>query len=85
MGVDRSTYDRLKRRVDRWRLEAQRVPGSVSAGGRRMPNEIGPHITISSSGSSPSRSAPPAMGRGGISAELAREKWGGIRISEHGV
>src|SRR5215217_2957836 len=53
MGVDRSTYYRLKRRVDRWGLEALNVRE------RRRPRRI--------------------------SAELAREKWGGLRISEHGV
>ncbi len=31
------------------------------------------------------RSAIPAWERGGSASELAREKWGGLRISEHGV
>lgn len=47
-----------------------------------MPNEIGPHLeqriiafSLAHAGFGPRR----------ISAELAREKWGGLRISEHGV
>ena len=47
-----------------------------------MPNQIGPHLE--------QRIVAFALGHPGfgprrISAELAREKWGGIRISEHGV
>jgi transposase len=78
MGVDRSTY-RLKRRVDRWGLEALRVRERRRP---RMPNEIGPHLEqrviafcLGHPGYGPRR----------IAAELRREKWGGIRISEHGV
>jgi transposase InsO family protein len=79
MGVDRSTYYRLKRRVDRWGLEALRVRERRRP---RMPNEIGPHLE--------QRVIAFALGHPGygprrISAELAREKWGGLRISEHGV
>jgi transposase InsO family protein len=79
MGVDRSTYYRLKRRVDRWGLEALRVRERRRP---RMPNEIGPHLE--------QRVVAFALGHPGygprrISAELAREKWGGIRISEHGA
>src|SRR3954447_9955479 len=48
----------------------------------RMPNQIGPHLE--------GRIIAFALGHPGygprrISAELAREKWDGIRISEHGV
>jgi len=79
MGVDRSTYYRLKRRVDRWGLEALNVRERRRP---RMPNQIGPHLE--------ERIIAFALGHPGygprrISAELAREKWGGIRISEHGV
>jgi transposase InsO family protein len=79
MGVDRSTYYRLKRRVDRWGLEALNVRERRRP---RMPNQIGPHLE--------QRIIAFALGHPGygprrISAELAREKWGGIRISEHGV
>jgi transposase InsO family protein len=79
MGVHRSTYYRLKRRVDRWGLEALTIRERRRP---RMPNEIGPHLE--------QRIVAFALGHPGlgprrISAELAREKWGGIRISEHGV
>ena len=79
MGVHRSTYYRLKRRVDRWGLEALTVRERRRP---RMPNEIGPHLE--------QRIVAFALGHPGlgprrISAELARDKWGGIRISEHGV
>jgi transposase InsO family protein len=79
MGVDRSTYYRLKKRVDRWGLEALNVRERRSP---RMPNQIGPHLE--------QRIIAFALGHPGygprrISAELARDKWGGIRISEHGV
>jgi transposase InsO family protein len=79
MGVDRSTYYRLKRRVDRWGLEALNVRERRRP---RMPNQIGSHLE--------QRIVAFALGHPGlgprrISAELAREKWGGLRISEHGV
>jgi transposase InsO family protein len=79
MGVHRSTYYRLRRRVDRWGLEALRVRERRRP---RMPNEVGPHLE--------QRIVAFALGHPGlgprrISAELRREKWGGIRISEHGV
>jgi transposase InsO family protein len=79
MGVHRSTYYRLKRKLDRWGLEALRVRERRRP---RMPNEIGPHLE--------QRIVAFALGHPGygprrISAELEREKWGGIRISEHGV
>jgi len=41
MGVDRSTYYRLKRRVDRFGIEALRVRERRRP---RMPNEIGPQL-----------------------------------------
>jgi transposase InsO family protein len=79
MGVDRSTYYRLKRKVDRWGLEALRIRERRRP---RMPNQIGPHLeqrviafALSHPGYGPRR----------ISAELARDKWGGLRISEHGI
>ena len=79
MGVDRSTYYRWKHRVDRWGLEALNVRERRRP---RMPNQIGPHLE--------QRIVAFALGHPGygprrISAELAREKWGGLRISEHGV
>jgi transposase InsO family protein len=79
MGVDRSTYYRLKRRVDRWGLEALRVRERRRP---RMPNEIGPHLEQRIVAFS---LAHPGLGPRRIAAELAREKWGSLRISEHGV
>ena len=54
MGVHRSTYYRLKRRVDRWGLEALNVR---ERGRPRMPNAIGPHLErrIVAFGARPSR------------------------------
>jgi transposase InsO family protein len=79
MGVHHSTFYRWKAKVDRWGLEALRIRERRRP---RMPNEIGPHLeqrvivfSIVHPGFGPRR----------ISAELRREKWGGIRISEHGV
>jgi len=79
MGVDRSTYYRWKRKVDRWGLEALQVRERRRP---RMPNQLGPHLE--------QRIIAFALGHPGygprrISAELAREKWGGLKISEHGV
>ena len=79
MGVHRSTYYRLKRRVDRWGLEALNVRERRRP---RMPNQIGPHLEQRIVAFA---LAHPGLGPRRISAELAREKWGGIRISEHGV
>jgi transposase InsO family protein len=79
MGVHRSTYYRLKRRVDRWGLEALNVRERRRP---RMPNEIGPHLEQRIVAFA---LAHPGLGPRRIAAELAREKWGGIRISEHGV
>jgi hypothetical protein len=79
MGVHRSTYYRLKRRGDRWGLEALNVRERRRP---RMPNRIGPHLeqrivafALAHPGPGPRR----------ISAELGSEKWGAIRITEHGV
>jgi transposase InsO family protein len=79
MGVHHSTYYRWKKQVDRWGLEALRVRERRRP---RMPNQIGPHLeqrviafTLGNPGLGPRR----------ISAELRRSKWGGLRISEHGV
>jgi transposase InsO family protein len=79
MGVHRSTYYRLKRKVDRWGLEALNVRERRRP---RMPNEIGPHLEQRIVAFA---LAHPGLGPRRISAELAREKWGAIRISEHGV
>jgi transposase InsO family protein len=79
MGVDRSTYYRLKRKVDRWGLDALRYRERRRP---RMPNQIGPHLEQRIIAFSLGH---PGFGPRRISAELAREKWGGIRVSEHGV
>ncbi len=79
MGVHRSTYYRLKRQVDRWGLEALNVRERRRP---RMPNQIGPHLEQRIVAFA---LAHPGFGPRRISAELAREKWGGLRISEHGV
>src|SRR6266516_3469943 len=79
MGIERSTYYRWKRRVDRWGLEALRVRERRRP---RMPNQIGPHLEQRVIAFSLGH---PGFGARRISSELAREKWGGIRISEHGV
>jgi transposase InsO family protein len=79
MGVHHSTYYRWKRRVDRWGLEALRVRERRRP---RMPNELGPHLEQRIIAFS---LAHPGFGPKRISAELAREKWGGLRISAHGV
>jgi transposase len=79
MGVHHSTYYRLKRRVDRWGLEALRIRERRRP---RMPNQIGPHLEQRVIAFCLGQ---PGFGARRISAELAREKWGGIRISEHGV
>jgi transposase InsO family protein len=47
-----------------------------------MPNEIGPHLEQRVIAFALGH---PGLGPRRISAELARQKWGGIRISEHGV
>ena len=79
MGVHRSSYYRWKRQVDRWGLEALRVRERRRP---RQPNEIGPHLEQRIVAFS---LAHPGFGPRRIAAELRREKWGGIRISEHGV
>ena len=79
MGVDRSTYYRWKRKVDRWGLEALAVRERRRP---RMPNQIGPHLEQKIIAFALGH---PGLGPRRISAELAREKWGGVRISEHGI
>ena len=79
MGVDRSTYYRLKAKADRYGIEALRVRERRRP---RMPNEIGPHLEQKVVAFALGH---PGLGPRRIAAELARPKWGGIRISEHGV
>lgn len=79
MGVHHSTYYRWKRKVDRWGLEALRVRERRKP---RMPNELGPHLEQRILAFS---LAHPGFGPRRISAELARERWGGLRISPNGI
>jgi transposase InsO family protein len=79
MGVHHSTYYRWKKRVERWGLEALNVRERRRP---RMPNQIGPHLEAKVIAFALGH---PGLGARRISAELARPKWGGIRISEHGV
>jgi transposase InsO family protein len=79
MGVSRQTYYRLKHQTDRWGIEALRVRERRRP---RQPNEIGPHIEQRIVAFS---LAHPGFGPRRIAAELAREKWGALRISEHGI
>ena len=79
MGVHHSTYYRWKRNVDRWGLEALRVRERRRP---RMPNQIGPHLEQRVIAFA---LANPGFGARRISSELRRDKWGGIRLSEHGV
>jgi transposase InsO family protein len=79
MGFHRSTYYRLKRNVDRWGLEALRVRERRKP---RMPNQIGPHLEQRIIAFA---LAHPGCGARRTSSELRREKWGGLRIFEHGV
>jgi transposase InsO family protein len=79
MGVARSTYYVWKPKLERYGLDGLRVRERRRP---RMPNQIGPHLEH--------RVLAFALGHPGfgprrIAAELARDKWGGIRISEHGV
>jgi transposase InsO family protein len=79
MGVHHSTYYRWRAKTERWGLEALRVRERRRP---RMPNQIGPHLEQKVIAFSLGH---PGYGPRRISAELRREKWGGIRISEHGV
>ena len=79
MGIARSTFYRWKGRVDRFGLEALRVRERRRP---RMPNQLGPHLEQRVIAFSLGH---PGFGPRRIAAELGRAKWGGIRISEHGV
>ena len=79
MGVHHSTYYRLRKQVERFGLEALNVRERRRP---RMPNQIGPHLEQRIIAFALAR---PGFGPRRISAELRRPKWGGIRVSEHGV
>lgn len=79
MGIARSTYYVWKRKLERYGLDGLRVRERRRP---RMPNQIGPHLEHRVLAYSLGH---PGQGPRRISAELARSKWGGIEISEHGV
>jgi transposase len=79
MGVHHSTYYRWAARVERWGLEALRPRERRRP---RMPNRLGPHLEQKVVAFALGQ---PGFGPKRISAELAREKWGGLRISPNGV
>lgn len=79
MGVARSTYYVWKRKLERYGLDGLRVRERRRP---RMPNQIGPHLEHRILAFSLGH---PGFGPRRISAELARPKWGGIRVSEHGI
>jgi transposase InsO family protein len=79
MGVHHSTYYRWRRQVDRFGLEIlrpreRRAPRMANA----TPQHIEQRVLAFALGH-------PGFGPGRISAELRRQKWGGIRISSNGV
>lgn len=79
MGVARSTYYEWKPRLERYGLEGLRIRERRRP---RMPNQLGPHLEQRIIAFSLGH---PGFGPRRISAELARPKWGGLRVSEHGV
>jgi hypothetical protein len=68
-----------KEKLERYGLDGLRVRERRRP---RMPNQIGPHLEHRIFAFSLGH---PGFGPRRISAELRREKWGGIRVSEHGV
>lgn len=79
MGITRSTYYRWKPKLERYGLDGLRVRERRRP---RMPNQIGPHLEFRILAFSLGH---PGFGPRRISAELARPKWGGLQISEHGI
>lgn len=79
MGVHPSTYYRWKAQVDRFGPEILRPRERRHP---RMPNAIGPHLEQRVLAFSLGH---PGFGPARISAELRRDKWGGIQISANGV
>lgn len=79
MGIHHSTYYRWKRLAVRFGLEILRPRERRPA---RMPNATSPFIEQRVLAFS---LANPGQGPHRVSAELARPKWGGIRLSHNGV
>jgi transposase len=78
LGVHHSTYYRWQAKVERGGLEALRPRARRQP---RMPNELDPHLEQRIL---PFSLAQPGFGPRRISAELVREKSGGLRISANG-
>jgi transposase len=78
LGVRHSTYYRWQAKVERGGLEALRPRARRQP---RMPNELDPHLEQRIL---PFSLAQPGFGPRRISAELVREKSGGLRISANG-
>lgn len=78
-GIHRSTYYRWKKQVDRFGLEVLRPRERRPP---RMPNALSPVVEQRVIAFSLGQ---PGCGPDRISAELARPKWGGIKVSPAGV
>jgi transposase InsO family protein len=78
-GVHHSTYYRWQRQVLRWGLEALRPRERRRP---RMPNQLPEHLEHRILAFS---LAHPGLGPRRVAAELARERWGGLRVSANGV
>jgi transposase InsO family protein len=79
MGIHPSTYYRWARNVETWGLEALRPRERRRP---RMPNQLPEwveHRILAFS------LANPGLGPRRISAELARERWGALRVSPNGI
>ena len=79
MGIHPSTYYRWTKNVETWGLEALRPRERRRP---RMPNQLPDwveHRILAFS------LAHPGLGPRRISAELARERWGGLQVSPNGV
>lgn len=79
MGLHRSTYYRWRRHVLAWGLEALRPRERRRP---RMPNQTPQHVEHRVLAFC---LAHPGLGPKRVAAELAQERWGGLRISPNGV
>jgi transposase InsO family protein len=79
MGIHHSTYYRWARRTQAWGLEALRPRERRPP---RMPNQLPAHIEQRVLAFC---LAYPGLGPARVSAELSRQRWGGLRISPNGI
>jgi transposase InsO family protein len=79
MGVHRSTFYRWRAQVMTWGLEALRPRERRRP---RMPNQLPSHVEHQILAFS---LAHPGLGPKRISAELARDRWGGLIVSPNGI